>query len=145
MPTKAVASRSRTEAAPARHPAPAVVPPPVPAITTKAFWPLMDRWGVDDETALRLLGHKGGLTSTGKRPRFTLSAEEARRLEYLNEIGASLELMFGEAGDWLKQRTSALPFHGLAPLEYMATRGGAGVQEVLRFLARFGMRQALRR
>ena len=104
----------------------------------------MDRWGVADETALRLLGHPGGLTSTGKRPRFTLTEEEARRLGYLREIGTSLELMFGEAGAWLKQRTSALPFNGMAPIDYMVARGAGGIAEVLRFLARFGFGQALR-
>lgn len=104
----------------------------------------MDRWGVPDEQALKLLGHPGGLTSTGKRPRFTLSEAEARRLGYLREVGANLELMFGEAGAWLKQRTNALPFHGLTPLEYMVQRGQAGIAEVLRFLARFGLGQSLR-
>ncbi len=150
MPTK-VAARAKPSSkrgkpvVPRRPPPPP--PPPAPAgsgITTKSFWPLMDRWGVSDETALRLLGHPGGLTSTGKRPRFTLTPEEATRLEYLTEIGNSLELMFGDAGEWLRQRTSALPFHGLAPLDYMAVRGSAGIAEVLRFLARFGMKQALR-
>ncbi len=154
MPSKVAAARAkppvkrRTSASPRPQPSPAKPPgPPAPeasAITTKSFWPLMDRWGVADELALQLLGHSGGLTSTGKRPRFTLTAEEAKRLEYLVEIGNSLELMFGDAGAWLKQRTSALPFHGLTPLDYMAVRGGAGVAEVLRFLARFGLRQALR-
>lgn len=148
MPTRAVAARARSPNKPrkpsASRPPPAPPPPDTTGITTKAFWPLMDRWGVEDETALRLLGHPGGLTSTGKRPRFTLTADEAQRLEYLREIGNSLELMFGDAGAWLKQRTSALPFHGLTPLDYMAVRGSGGIAEVLRFLARFGLREALR-
>jgi hypothetical protein len=36
--------------------------------TSKAFWALMDRWGVPDSKALQLLDHVGGLTATGKRP-----------------------------------------------------------------------------
>lgn len=143
---------ARTKPAPQRRKPPTVSrgkaaaiarPTPQP-LTTKAFWPLMDRWGVTDEQALQLLGHPGGLTSTGKRPRFTLTEEEARRLGYLHEVGTSLELMFGDAGSWLKQRTNALPFHGLTPLDYMISRGQAGIAEVLRFLARFGFGQALR-
>jgi hypothetical protein len=123
---------------------PAVAEAGPPAVTTKAFWPLMDRWGVDDELALRLLGHPGGLTSSGKRPRFTLTAQEVSRLGYLQEIGHRLETMFGDAGAWLRQRTSALPFNGLTPLEYMARRGSGGVAEVMRFLARFGLVSSLR-
>lgn len=113
-------------------------------MTTKAFWPLMERWRIPDETALQLLGRKGGLTRTGGRPRFTLDAEQVRRLDYLREIGTALELMFGDAGPWLKQRASALPFRGQTPLDYMVGRGTAGLAEVHRFLARWGFSQALR-
>jgi hypothetical protein len=49
-------------------------------LTTKAFWPLIDKWQIADEKALRLLGHEGRLTSTGKRPRFTLSVDQAKRV-----------------------------------------------------------------
>lgn len=108
-------------------------------VTTKSFWPLIDRWGVPDELALQLLGHRGGLTRTGARPRFTLNSEEAGRLGYLREVGATLELMFGDAGAWLKQPSPALPFRGQTPLAYMIARGTPGVAEVLRFLARWGM------
>jgi hypothetical protein len=37
------------------------------------FWSLMDRWGIPDETALALIDRPGGLTRSGKRPRFRLS------------------------------------------------------------------------
>lgn len=56
---------------------------PPPAVTTKAFWPLMDRWGIPDDKALELLGRRRGLTRSGGRPRFTLDAEEVRRLDYM--------------------------------------------------------------
>jgi len=70
-------------------------------MTTKTFWPLVDRWDIPDEKVLQLLGHDGGLTRTGGRPRFTLDAEEIRRLDDLREIGTALEVMFGDAGPWL--------------------------------------------
>jgi hypothetical protein len=104
----------------------------------------MDRWGIPDERALQLLGHEGGLTRTGGRPRFTLSPEEVRRLDYLREIGTALELMFGAAGPWLQQPASALPFRGQAPLDYMIARGLPGLAEAHRFLARSALSQALR-
>ena len=113
-------------------------------MTTKAFWPLIDRWGIPDDKALLLLGHAGGLTSSGGRPRFTLKAEEVERLRYLREIGTALELMFQQAGPWLQQSASALPFRGLTPLDYMIARGTPGLAEVQRFLARWGLSQALR-
>jgi len=75
---------------------------------------------------------------------FTLDAEEVRRLDYLREIGTALEVMFGDAGPWLKQRASALPFRGLTPLDYMIMRGTPGLAEAQRFLARWSLSQALR-
>jgi|SRR6185437_4945303 len=119
---------------------PAAAPPP---ITTKVFWPLMDRWAIPDDKALQLLGRRRSLTRTGGRPRFALDADEVRRLGYLREIGTALEVMFGEAGPWLKQGASALPFQGMAPLDYMIARGLPGLAEVHRFLARWGLSQAL--
>ena len=104
----------------------------------------MDRWGIPDDKALELLGRRRGLTRTGGRPRFTLDADEVRRLDYLREIGTALEIMFGDAGPWLRQRASALPFRGLTPLDYMIVRGTPGLAEVHRFLARWGLSQALR-
>jgi hypothetical protein len=117
---------------------------PPPAVTTKAFWPLMDRWSIPDDKALELLGHRRGPTRTGCRPRFTLDTDEVRRLDYLREIGVALELMFGDAGPWLKQPASALPFRGLTPLDYMIMRGTPGLAEGNRFLARWSLSQALR-
>jgi hypothetical protein len=103
----------------------------------------MDRWAIPDDQALQLLGKRRNLTRTGGRPRFALDADEVKRLAYLREIGTALEVMFGEAGAWLKQRASALPFQGMAPLDYMIARGLPGLAEVHRFLARWGLSQAL--
>ena len=114
-----------------------------PAVTTKAFWRLMDRWDIPDDKALQLLGKRRSLTRTGGRPRFTLDAEEVRRLGYLREIGTALERMFGEAGPWLKVPAIALPFRGMTPLDYMIARGLPGLAKVHRFLARWGLSQAL--
>lgn len=98
---------------------------------------------IPDDKALRLLGDRRSLTRTGGRPRFALDANEVKRLGYLREIGTALEVMFGEAGLWLKQRASALPFRGMTPLDYMIGRGLAGLAEAHRFLAHWGLSQAL--
>ncbi len=143
-PTRATARRKpppRAEVPPTTAAAPAEPP----ALTTKAVWPLMDRLQIPDEIALRLLGHAAGVGPSGKRPRFTLDAEETRRLNYLREIASTLEIMFGEAGPWLRQPADALPFHGQAPLDYMVARGAAGIAEVLRFLGRWSLSAALGR
>jgi hypothetical protein len=149
------ATAARVSPSPSGRKLPAKKPPPrskaleivtvaaPPPITTKAFWPLMDRWEVPDDKALRLLGKRRSLTRTGGRPRFALDADEVRRLGYLREIGTALEVMFGEAGPWLKQRASPLPFQGMTPLDYMIARGLPGLAEVHRFLARWGLSQAL--
>jgi hypothetical protein len=39
------------------------------------FWSLIDRWRVLDEQALELINYEGKLPTTGRRPRFRLSAE----------------------------------------------------------------------
>lgn len=64
-------------------------------LTTKAFWPLIDKWQIADQHALRLLGHEGGLTSTGKRPRFTLTVDEAERVPYLKQIDLVIGTLLG--------------------------------------------------
>jgi hypothetical protein len=73
---------------------PAPESPPAPhrsQATAKAFWALMDRWQVPDEKALRLLDHVGGLTAAGKRPRFAMTGDEAKRFAYLMEIDTALQ------------------------------------------------------
>ena len=72
----------------------------------------MDRWRVADETALRLLGHEGGLTLQGKRPRFALTSEQAHRLTNLLAIDRLLTDLFGEDAAWLKCAHRSALFNG---------------------------------
>ena len=44
--------------------------------TSTVFWALMDAWQVEDMQALALIGHPGGLTKKGTRPRFKLVGDE---------------------------------------------------------------------
>lgn len=112
-------------------------------LTTKVFWPLIDKWDISDDTALRLLGHEGGLTSTGKRPRFTLTVHEARRVPYLRQIDVVLDMVFGGA-DWLSKPIREMPFKGLSPIDYMIKNQFPAFAEVLRYLNRLALSKAVR-
>ena len=121
---------------------PSSVPPPwgeaVPAprntLTSKLFWELMDRWRAADETALRLLGHEGGLTLQGKRLRFALTPEEAHRLTSLLAIDRLLTELFGEAAPWVKRAHRSALFNGKTPLDFMIQEGQRGVDRARHFL-----------
>jgi hypothetical protein len=111
---------------------------PVPG-DLKGFWALMDRWGVPDEKALQLLDHVGGLTAAGKRPRFGMTSDEAKRFAYLTEIDTAAQAIFGETGPWLVRKNKASPFGGSAPLEHMIKFGERGLADIHRFLVRQAM------
>jgi hypothetical protein len=106
------------------------------------FWSLMDRWGLPDERALALIDRPGGLTRSGKRPRFALSTEQARRLSYLLEIEANLQRTGEDAGRWITRRNSARPFGGSSPLDYMIMNGLEGFAEALKFLNRRALQRS---
>ena len=80
------------------------------AISSPLFWSLVDRWRLPDLTALALIGHAGGLTKRGTRPRFTLADEEAHRLANLLAIDRLLVDIHVEAGAWLRRPNGAAPF-----------------------------------
>jgi len=46
--------------------------------TSTVFWALMDRWKLSDVEALNLIGHPGGLTKKGTRPRALLWWEQPK-------------------------------------------------------------------
>jgi hypothetical protein len=110
-------------------------------LTTKAFWPLIDKWQIADEKALTLLSHGGGLTSTGKRLRLTLTVDEAERVSYLKQIDLVLATLFGGT-EWLSKPVREQPFTGLSPLDFMIRNQLSGIKNVLRHLNRFGATQS---
>ncbi len=105
------------------------------------FWSLMDRWGVGDLEALQLIGHAGGLTKKGTRPRFRLAGAEAGRFRLLQQIDAALSSAALAPGEWLRVPAKAGPLRGRAPLQHMAESGEAGAREVHRML----LQEVLRR
>jgi hypothetical protein len=112
-------------------------------VTGKAFWLLIDRWGIPDALALQLIDQPGGLTRTGKRPRFALTAEQVQRFSFLQELDGLLQQYQGGAGVWLQKRDAARPFANSTPLELMIRRGLPGFADTLRYLNRQALRKSL--
>ena len=92
----------------------------------------MDRWQVDDLTALALVGHERTLTKKGERPRFRLVGPEAAAFAVLREIDATLTLASQDPGRWLRAGRRGTPLQGQTPLTHMTAHGMAGAREVHR-------------
>lgn len=108
------------------------------------FWWLMDRWGMGDLEALRLIGHAGGLTKKGTRPRFRLAGAEAGRFRLLQQIDAALGSASLSPGEWLRAPAAeAGPLGGRSPLEHIAEAGEAGAREVHRMLLQEVLRRSM--
>jgi hypothetical protein len=83
-----------------------------PDVSSTAFWSLMDRWKVDDLAALKVIGHPGGLTKKGTRPRFRIMGPEAALFSYLRAIDTALQPMQSNPADWIRQPIKEVPFSG---------------------------------
>ena len=83
------------------------------------------------------------LRQSGKRPRFTLTVDEAKRVPYLKQIDFVLDTLLGSA-EWLSKPVREQPFRGLSPIDYMIQNQLTGVTEVLHFLNRLALREAVR-
>jgi hypothetical protein len=99
----------------------------MPHPSSATFWDLMTRWDVADGQALELVGYDGKLPTTGRRPRFRLSTEQARLVTTLLEVDRALATA-GVDPSWLHKRSA---MGARSPLDLM--RAGA-MDEVLRSL-----------
>jgi hypothetical protein len=124
-------------------PAPSRAPSRASA-NTKAFWSLMEQWGVPDATALELIGFSGQLGKSGKRPRFRLNTQQVQLLEYLQELGRTADTAHGSASAWLNRRQRAAPMNGRTPIQAITQDGPTAVATLLRNLNRAAMRRALK-
>ena len=104
-----------------------------------SFWLLMDRWGIPDIAALELIGHPGGLTKKGTRPRFKLVGEEVDMLRGLQEIDAALMPLQLDPKDWLDQPLKAEPFGGATPLVYLTQTRLTGIRDTIRYILQNGL------
>jgi hypothetical protein len=106
----------------------------------------MDRWQVPDEPALALalLGHAGGLTRKGTRPRFKLTPAEAEVLQLMQGIDAGLSRLAQDPARWLRQPLAAAPFRGARPLDWMLRHSGQGTRDLAQHLLQAALRASLK-
>jgi len=105
------------------------------------FWALMDRWKLADGEALELIGHPGGPTKAGKRPRFKVTGEEARLFGQLQEIEAALSLLVTDTAAWMRRPIKDMPLNGQSPVSYITRNGLEGARAVARQVLMAGLQQ----
>jgi hypothetical protein len=128
------------------EPPPGIGPPAQPravGISSTAFWSLMDSWKVPDLQALDLIGHPGGLTKKGTRPRFKLAGEEVDMLHGLQEIDAALSPLGLDAPLRLNEPVEGAPFEGSTPLAFLVRTRISGLRETIRFILQHGLRMSM--
>ncbi len=105
----------------------------------KAFFRVMERWGVRDDDARQLLGGvtNGPYYEMKKHPDGrTLDSDKLLRISYLIGIFKALHIIHGEAlaDEWVRLPNTNRLFHGLSPLAYMLQGGVPAMQTVRRLL-----------
>ena len=104
----------------------------------RAFFNIMERWGVRDEDARALLGgiSNGPYYKLKRERQKLLDADVLTRISYLVGIFKALHILYGErlADEWLHLPNSNRLFAGLTPIAYMAQGGIPAIQMVRRLL-----------
>ena len=118
---------------------------PTPHSSSGDFWSLMDRWRITDLNALTLLGHAGGLTQKGTRPRFKLSAAEDEMMAQLQDIDRALAGLELDPAAWLRRPIADAPFRGAEPISFLMQRHGPAASEVQSYILEQGLRLSLQR
>ena len=127
-----VDGRSPIDVAPART-----------GLTSTAFWTLMDRWEVPDLAALQLIGHPGGLSKKGTRPRFKMAGEEAEMMKLLVETDRALVALGLDPKFWLNKPVPTAPFQGATILTYLTQNGLKGVRDTSRYILKNGLKLSM--
>jgi hypothetical protein len=109
--------------------------------TSAEFWALADRWKLSDLEALALIGHTGGMTKKGTRPRFKVAGQEAKLFGQIREIDAALSPLIGDAAAWIRQSVKEVPFRGQIAVAYITRHGVDGAREVARIVLMTGLRR----
>jgi hypothetical protein len=105
----------------------------------KAFFNIVDRWGVRHEDARQLLGGvtNGPYYEMKKNPKGrVLDADKLLRISYLIGIFKALNILHGQplADEWVCLPNSNRIFAGSTPLAYMMKGGTPAMQTVRRLL-----------
>jgi hypothetical protein len=104
----------------------------------KAFFNIVDRWGVRDEDARHLLGGvtNGPYYEMKKNPKGrVLDADKLLRISYLIGIFKALNILHSQplADEWARLPNTNRIFAGSTPLAYMM-KGGAPAMQTVRCL-----------
>jgi Protein of unknown function (DUF2384) len=104
----------------------------------KAFFSIMEHWGVRDEDARVLLGgvSNGPYYQWKKDTDRTLDTDTLTRISYLIGIFKALNIAYGQklADDWMRLPNANRIFAGLAPLGFLLAGGLPAFQVVRRLL-----------
>lgn len=105
----------------------------------KAFFKIIERWGVRAEDARQLLGGvtNGPYYEMKKNPKDrVLDADKLLRISYLIGIFKALNVLHGQslADQWVRLPNTNRIFMGSAPLAYMMRGGAPAMQTVRRLL-----------
>jgi hypothetical protein len=128
--------------APAEAPKPAAHAPRA-GLSSGTFWSLVDHWQLPDLEALQLIGHAGGLTQKGARPRFKLSDREAEVVAAMRALDAALAQLGLDPAQWLSTPLRADPFRGAAPRDVIRKGRLQGLRDVRRYLTQMSLRLSL--
>ncbi|MGH7489669.1 MAG: antitoxin Xre-like helix-turn-helix domain-containing protein [bacterium] len=104
----------------------------------KAFFNVMERWGVRDEDARVLLGgmSNGRFYDIKKKPERTLDTDTLKRISYLVGIFKALNILYSEklADAWVRRANTNRIFGGETPLAHMMKGGQSAMQTVRRLV-----------
>jgi uncharacterized protein (DUF2384 family) len=104
----------------------------------KAFFRIVDRWKVSDETARDLFGgvSNGTFYKMKRESGRVLSADELLRISYLVGIFKALHVLYSEslADQWMSRPNTNPIFGGRTPLDYVHAGGIPAMQAVRRLL-----------
>jgi hypothetical protein len=105
----------------------------------KAFFNIVDRWGVRDGHARQLLGGvtNGPYYEMKKHPEArVLDADKLLRISYLIGIFKALNILHAQelADEWVRLPNTNRIFGGITPLAYMMKGGAPAMQTVRRLL-----------
>jgi hypothetical protein len=104
----------------------------------KAFFHILDRWAVKDETSRDLLGgvSNGTFYAMKRNPKKILGGDQLLRLSYLIGIFKALNILYSRrlADAWMQLPNSNRVFEGATPLAYVRRGGLPALQTVRRLL-----------
>jgi hypothetical protein len=112
-------------------------------LTSGTFWSLVDHWSMADCDALQLIGHGGGLTKAGTRPRFKLSDGEAEVVAAMRSLDTTLAQLGLDPAKWLAAPLRPEPFRDATPLHVIQQGQLQGLRQVGRFLTQMSLRLSL--